>query len=77
MAASAQGNLPSFLELLPELPMASSLLEELKTVAIKVNKSQTEDAVGSSWATLAVEEDSQWNGIRTLLVRTGARGGGR
>ena len=39
VAASAQGNLPSFLERLPEQPMLSALLEELKTVATEVKKS--------------------------------------
>ena len=75
IAASAQGGLPSFLERLREQPMATSLLEELKTVATEVKRSQIEDAVGSSWVTLAVEDDSQWSGIGTLLVQTGAGGG--
>ena len=55
--------------------MASSLLEELKTVATEVKRSQIEDAVGSLWATLAVKDHSQWSGIGTLLVQTGAGGG--
>ena len=33
VAASARGNLPSLLERLPERPMASALIEELKIVA--------------------------------------------
>ena len=33
VAASAQENLPSLLERLPERPMASALIEELKIVA--------------------------------------------
>ena len=33
-------------------------------------------AVGSSWAALAVEEDSQGRGIETLQVEAGAGGGG-
>ena len=56
--------------------MASALLEELKTMATEVKKSQIEDAVGSSWAALAVEEDPQGGGIGTLLVLAGAGGGG-
>ena len=55
--------------------MTSSLLEELKTMATEVKRSQIEDAVGSSWGTLAVEDDSQWSGIGTLLVQTRAGGG--
>ena len=57
--------------------MASSLLEELKTVATEVERYQIENAVGSSWATLAMEDQSQCSGIETLLVQTGAGGGRR
>ena len=46
--------------------MASALLEELKIVATEAKRSQIEDAVGSSWAALAAEEDPQGRGIRTL-----------
>ena len=56
--------------------MASALLEELKTVATEAKRSQIEDAVGSSWAALAAEEDPQGRGIGTLLVEAGAGGGG-
>ena len=57
--------------------MASSLIEELKIVATEAKRSQIEDAVGSSWAALAAEEDPQRRGIGTLLVEAGAgRGGG-
>ena len=57
--------------------MASALIEELKTVATEAKRSQIENAVGSSWAALAAEEDPQWRGIETLLVEAGAgRGGG-
>ena len=53
VAASARGNLPSLLEPLPERPMASVLIEELKIVATEAKRSQIEDAVDSSWAVLA------------------------
>ena len=76
VAASARGNLPSLLEWLPERPMASALLEELKIVATKAKRSQVEDAVGSSWPALATEEDPQGRGIGTLLVEAGGGGGG-
>ena len=76
VAASARGNLPSLLERLPERPMASALLEELKIVATDAKRSQIEDAVGSSWAALAAEEDPQGRGTGTLLVEAGAGGGG-
>ena len=56
--------------------MASALIEELKIVATEAKISQIEDAVGSSWAALAAEEDSQGRGIGTLLVEAGAGGGG-
>ena len=56
--------------------MASALLEELKIVATEAKRSQIEDAVGSSWAALAAEEDPQGRGIGTLLVEVGAGGGG-
>ena len=77
VAASARGNVPSLLERLPERPMASALIEELKIVATEAKRSQIEDAVGSSWAALAAEEDPQGRGIGTLLVEAGAGGGGR
>ena len=54
--------------------MASALIEELKTVATEAKKNQIEDAVGSSWAALAAEEDPQGRGIGTLLVEAGAGG---
>ena len=55
-----------------------TLLEELKTVAAEVKKNQIEDAVGSSWAALEAEEDSQRREVRTLLVKARERGeGGR
>ena len=44
----AWGNLPSLLERLLERPMASALLEELRTLATEVNRSEIEYAVGSS-----------------------------
>ena len=76
VAASARGNLPSLLERLPERPMASALIEELKIVATEAKRSQIEDAVGSSWAALAAEEDPQGRGIGALLVEAGAEGRG-
>ena len=58
--------------------MASALIEELKIVATEAKRSQIADAVGSSWAALAAEEDPQGRGIGTLLVEagTGGEGGG-
>ena len=56
--------------------MASALLEKLKIVATEAKRSQRENAVGSSWAALAAEEDPQGRGIGTLLVEAGAGGGG-
>ena len=48
-AASARGNLPSLLiTRIPERSMASAMLEVLKTLATEVERSQIEDAVGSS-----------------------------
>ena len=56
--------------------MASALIEELKIVATEAKRSQIEDAVGSSWAAPAAEEDPQGRGIGTLLVEAGAGGEG-
>ena len=56
--------------------MTSALTEELKIVATEAKTSQIEDAVGSSWAARAAEEDPQGRGIGTLLVEAGAGGGG-
>ena len=75
VAASARGNLPSLLERLPEQPMASALIEELKAVATEAKRSQIEDTVGSSWTALVAEEDPQGSGIGTPLVEAGAGGG--
>ena len=61
-AAFARGNLPSLLERLPEQPMMSALLDDLKTMTTEVKRSQTEDAVGSSCAALAVEETLKGEG---------------
>ena len=56
--------------------MASALIEELKIVATEVKRSEIEDAVGSSWAALAAEEDPQGRERGILLVEAGAGGGG-
>ena len=56
--------------------MALALIRELKTVATEAKRSQIEDAVGGSWASLAAEEDHHERGIGTLLVEAGAGGGG-
>ena len=57
--------------------MALALIEELKTVATeRANRSQIEDAMGSSWAALAVEENPHGRGIGTLVVEAGAGGWG-
>ena len=50
-------NLLSLLERLLERSMAPALLEELKTVATEVKKSQIENTVGSLCAALAAEEN--------------------
>ena len=57
--------------------MASALIEDLETVSAEPKRSQNKDAVGSSWAALAAEEDPQGRGTETLLVKAGAGGGGR
>ena len=62
VAASARGNFPPLLERLPERPMALALIKELKIVTTEAKRSQIEDAVGSSWAALAPEEDPQGEG---------------
>ena len=76
VAASARGNLPSLLGRLPEQPMPSALIEERKTVVTEAKRRQIEEAVGSSWAALAAEEDPQGRGKGTLLVEARAGGGG-
>ena len=45
-------------------------------MATEAKRSQIGDAVGSSWAALAAEEDPQGRRIGTLLVEAGAGGGG-
>ena len=75
VAASARGDLPSLLERLPEQPMASARIKNLKIVATEAKRSQIEDAEGSSWAALAAEEDPEGRGIGTLLVKAGGGGG--
>ena len=76
VASSTRGNIPSLLERLPEGPMASARIEEVKTVTTEAKRSQIEDAVSSSWAALAADEDAPGRGIGTLPVEAGAVGGG-
>ena len=45
-------------------------------MATEAKRSQVEDAVGSSWAALAAEEDPPGREIGTLLVEVGAGGEG-
>ena len=45
-------------------------------MATEARRTQIEDAVGSSWAALAAEEDPQGRAIGTILVEAGAGGGG-
>ena len=52
--------------------MASTLFEELKTVATEVKKSQPEDAVVDSWVAATAKDHSQVRGIGTLLIEAGA-----
>ena len=54
--------------------MASALLEGLKNVATEAKRSQIEDAVGSSWAALAAEENPQGREREILLIEAGAGG---
>ena len=68
VAAFARGNIPSLLERLPERPMVSALIEELKTMATEAKRSQIEDAVGSSWVALAAEEGPQEEGAWELYL---------
>ena len=77
VAASVRGNIPPLLERLPERPMASALIEEVKTVTTEAKRSQIEDTVSSSWAALAADEDPPGRGTGTLLVKAGAVGGGK
>ena len=72
ITAAAWENLQSVLDWLPERPKASAFLEEPKTVAIDVERSQIEDAVESSWVALSAEEDPQGRGIGALLVEAEA-----
>ena len=53
VAISARENLLSLLERLPEHPMLSALIGELKTFATEVGKSSMEDVVGTLWEVLA------------------------
>ena len=75
VVAFTWGNLSPFFERCPERPLASEFLEDLKTGATKVKRSQIEDEVGSSWAALPAEDDPQGRGIRDLMVEAGAGGG--
>ena len=58
---------------MPEQPIASELIEDLKYLATEVKKNQIEDAVGTSWAALAVEQDLQGREIRDFTGRAGSR----
>ena len=69
VAAFARGNLSFIRERLPERPMASALIEELKTVATEAERSQIENVSGSLRTALAVEEGPQGRGTGTLLSK--------
>ena len=56
--------------------MASARIGELKTVATEAKRSHIEDAVGSSWAALAVEEDPQGRGSKRGQEQEEGRVGG-
>ena len=60
--------------------MASALIEELEIVATEAKITQIEDAVGSSWAALAAEEDPRErdrnSSSRSGNRRMGGEGGG-
>ena len=56
--------------------MTTETINELKTLASDVKIIQIENAVGSSWTALAVEEDLQTREVGTLLVEARAEGGG-
>ena len=69
VAAFARENLSFIRERLPERPMASALIEELKTVATEAERSQIENVSGSLRAALAVEEGPQGRGTGILLSK--------
>ena len=49
--------------------MASALLEELKTVATEVKRSQIRDAVGSSWEIIPfVKKKKCWFNVGLIVV---------
>lgn len=60
------GNLPSLLERIPERPLASALLDELKALV--------KDVVDASWRTLVAGEDPKEGEIGTLLNDVDANG---
>ena len=64
VAASTRGTFYRFLNGY----LSSALIHEMKTVAAEVKRRQKEDAVGSSWASLSAEEDSQERERETVLV---------
>ena len=74
VAASAQENLPFLQERLPDRPMASALIDKLKTLATEVERCDMEDVVGTS-AALAAGEDPHARGLGALLVEVGTIGG--
>ena len=82
ITTSARGNHPFFLERLPDRPVASALLKELKTVNTNGKRSQIEEAVDSLWAvwrrrgpSMEREMDSTGRIGSRSRRRAGGRGG--
>ena len=78
VAASARGNLPSLLERLPERPMASALIEELKIVATKSEKNPNRGCSGKFMGCPSGERGPSRERDRNFTCRSGSRrrGGG-
>lgn len=72
VASSALENLSSLLEQIPERPMKSALIDEMKTLATEAEKCDMEVVLGTLRAARAACEDPNAGGLRTPLVDEGA-----
>ena len=72
VAASTWENLPSLLERLPDRPMASAFIDELKTFATDVGRCDMEDVGDTSWTALTAGENPHARGLGALLVEVDA-----
>ena len=73
MAASAGPDPQPLLSVLPDLPVAKALLEELAKLTDFATGQDIAQMVDTSWAALALGQDPAARGVGTLLFKADAQ----